>query len=86
MLNAYSVSNNGTAIDMLQAQQQSLLTSQQTASQLNAKAIASVDQIQKNAIQQSIIEMQIQFTNQQLPMGRVNELGQVTGSIVNESV
>jgi hypothetical protein len=86
MLNAYSVSNNGTAIDMLQAQQQSLLTSQQTASQLNAKAIASVDQIQKNAIQQSIIETQIQFTNQQLPMGRVNELGQVTGSIVNESV
>ena len=86
MLNAYSASNNGTAIDMLQAQQQSLLTSQQTASQLNAKAIASVDQIQKNAIQQSIIEMQIQFTNQQLPMGRVNELGQVTGSIVNESV
>jgi hypothetical protein len=86
MLNAYSASNNGTAIDMLQAQQQSLLTSQQTASQLNAKAIASVDQIQKNAIQQSIIETQIQFTNQQLPMGRVNELGQVTGSIVNESV
>jgi hypothetical protein len=86
MLNAYSVSNNGTAIDMLQAQQQSLLTSQQTASQLNAKAIASVDQIQKNAIQQSIIETQIQFTNQQLPMGRVNELGQVTGSIVNQSV
>jgi hypothetical protein len=86
MLNAYSASNNGTAIDMLQAQQQSLLTAQQTASQLNAKAIASVDQIQKNAIQQSITETQIQFTNQQLPMGRVNELGQVTGSIVNESV
>ena len=86
MLNAYSASNNGTAIDMLQAQQQSLLTSQQTASQLNAKAIASVDQIQKNAIQQSIIETQIQFSNQQLPIGRVNELGQVTGSIVNESV
>lgn len=86
MLNAYSASNNASSISVLQAQQQSLLASQQTATQPNIKAIASIEELQQQIVNQAQEEIQGQFLNMTSPVGRVNELGQVTGSFINVSV
>jgi len=71
---------------LLEAQQQSMLYAQQTALQPNPTIAAAVDEIQRQALQQAEAQAQQQVSNQIQPIGRINELGQVTGALVNESV
>jgi len=71
---------------LLEAQQQSMMYAQQTALQPNASIAAAVDEIQRQALQQAEAQAQQQVSNQIQPIGRINELGQVTGALVNESV
>ena len=71
---------------LLEAQQQSMLYAQQTALQPNPTIAAAVEEIQRQALQQAEAQAQQQVSNQIQPIGRINELGQVTGALVNESV
>jgi len=86
MLNVYSALNNGTSVNLLMAQQQELLASQQTAVQGNDKTAAAVEELQQQDVQQADFAIQRQASHQTSPIGHINSLGQVTGSFVNESV
>lgn len=86
MVNTYSALNNTSSVMLLEAQQQSMMYAQQTALQPNAGIAAAVEEIQRQALQQAEAQAQQQVSNQIQPIGRINELGQVTGALVNESV
>jgi hypothetical protein len=86
MLNVYSALNNSASVGLLQAQQQQLLSAQQTAVQPNSKTAASVETIQQQAIRQTQLQTEQQVNNQVTSVGAINEYGQVTGAFINESV
>jgi|GEM_PF-4173392 hypothetical protein len=86
MLNVYSALNNSSSVGLLEAQQQQLLSAQQTAVQPNSKTAASVETIQQQAIRQTQLQTEQQVNNQVTAIGSINEYGQVTGAFINESV
>ena len=86
MFNVYSALNNSASVGLLQAQQQQLLSAQQTAVQPNSKTAASVETIQQQAIRQTQLQTEQQVNNQVTSVGAINEYGQVTGAFINESV